>query len=105
MVSGGGERLRSPVLPDVWMQLEREVEEAATALRGWRRRALEAEEEVSKLRHALEELASGREQGAGASEEVRRLRAENAALRSRMAQARKRVTSLLGRLAALEGGR
>ena len=88
-------------LPASWSRLERVAQEAAVALSYWKRRSQEAEEEVTLLRRSLEGLASGREAAGGAEEEVRRLRAENAALRSRMKQARTRVSSLLKRLAAI----
>jgi uncharacterized membrane protein len=91
-----------PELPPAWQRLERAAEEAATALPAWRRRALEAEEEVGRLHRALDALASPRDVSEGPADELRRLRAENTALRSRMNQARKRVHVLLTRLASLE---
>lgn len=97
-----------PELPASWDRLERAAREAAAGVGAWRRRALEAEEEAARLRRALEELAShGQDRSAIApagevAEELRRLRAENLALRTRMAQARRRVASLLKRMAALE---
>lgn len=77
------------------------MEEAAVAVALWRRRAVEAEEEVARLRRVLEEVAAGAGASEDAQEELRRLRAENAALRSRMQDARKRVGSLMSRLLAL----
>lgn len=77
------------------------MEEVAVAVALWRRRAVEAEAEVARLRRALEEVASGAGASGDAGEELRRLRAENAALRSRMQDARKRVGSLMSRLLAL----
>lgn len=68
----------------------------------WKRRALESEDQVASLRRALEEVAEGRAHQGDVAEEVQRLRAENAALHSRMVQARKRVTALLRRLETLE---
>lgn len=89
--------------PPEWARLERAAEEAISLLTRWMNRAREAEEEVERLRRALEELAADRS-GVDAStvEEVKRLKAENAALRSRMSQARNRVASLMQRLSALE---
>jgi len=85
-----------------WERAERLAHEAAAALTFWRRRAREAEDEVLRLRMALEEHASGRmEAGGDMRDEVRRLRAENAALQSRMLQARKRLAVLMKRLVAL----
>ncbi|CAN5697425.1 hypothetical protein BH23GEM7_BH23GEM7_26170 [soil metagenome] len=107
-MSGAAEGPVQAELPASWGRLERAAREAATGLAAWRRRALETEEEASRLRRALEELAShGADRPAGApagevAEELRRLRAENLALRTRMAQARRRVASLLKRMAALE---
>ncbi len=107
-MSVAAEHRTQPELPASWDRLERAAREAAAGLAAWRRRALDAEEEVARLRRALEELAShGRNHSmispAGeAAEELRRLRAENLALRTRMAQARRRVASLLKRIAALE---
>lgn len=68
----------------------------------WKRRALESEEEVARLRRALEDVAGGGAVAGDATDEVLRLRAENAALQSRMLQARKRVDALLRRLDTLE---
>lgn len=101
-MSIGGSRAGRPELPHQWGRLERLVEETAVVVGFWRRRALEAEEEVARLRGALEEFALERGQPVGSSEELHRLKAENAALRSRMLQARKRVTGLLKRLDTLE---
>ena len=86
-----------------WDRLERAARAAAAALEGWRRRAREAEDEVVRLRRELEELTTlGPLPSAEAGDELRRLRAENAVLVSRTAEARKRITSLLARLAVLE---
>lgn len=97
-----GDRRRSETLPPEWRRLERSAEEAGALLARWVARAREAEEEVQRLRQALEELAGREPQAEGSGDEVRRLKAENAALHSRMLQARKRVASLMQRLAALE---
>jgi hypothetical protein len=86
-----------------WERLERAARAAAAALEGWRRRAREAEDEVVRLRRELEELTTlGPLPSAEAGDELRRLRAENAVLVSRTAEARKRITGLLARLAVLE---
>ncbi|HEX8242663.1 MAG TPA: hypothetical protein VF541_04195 [Longimicrobium sp.] len=86
-----------------WERLERAARAAAAALEGWRRRAREAEDEVVRLRKELEELTTlGPLPSAEAGDELRRLRAENAVLVSRTAEARKRITGLLARLAVLE---
>jgi hypothetical protein len=99
-MSDGGERRRRETA--LWERVERAAHEAAAALSFWQRRAREAEEEVLRLRMALEEHASGRvEPGEDFREEVRRLRAENAALQSRMLQARKRLAMLIRRLATM----
>ena len=92
---------RKGELPGEWERLERAIEEAAVSLGRSTRRVRESEEEVAQLRRTLEELSSK----SGEKElldEVTRLRAENAALRSRMLQARKRVHGLMQRLSALE---
>ena len=89
-------------LPREWERLERVADAAAAEVVFWRRRTLEAEEEVARLRSALEQLAGNREESGGEQREIVRLRAENTALQSRMLQARKRVSGLLKRLAALE---
>jgi predicted nucleic acid-binding Zn-ribbon protein len=99
-MSDAAERRRREVA--LWDRLERSAHEATAAIGFWKRRAREAEEEVIRLRLALEEHASGRvEPGEDLRDEVRRLRAQNAALESRMLQARKRVAALMKRLAAL----
>lgn len=91
--------------PPGWDRLERAAEEAAVAVGFWKRRAVEAEDELQRLRRSLETFALAREdEGAREDlrEEIRRLRAENASLTSRMKQARTRVGALLRRLGALE---
>jgi hypothetical protein len=86
-----------------WERLERAAHAAAQSLEAWRRRAREAEAEVVRLRHELEALTTlGPLPSAEAGDELRRLRAENAVLVSRTAEARKRVGGLLARLALLE---
>jgi chromosome segregation ATPase len=86
-----------------WERLERAATAAAGALEEWRRRAREAEAEVTRLRQELEELTTlGPLPSAEAGDELRRLRAENAVLVSRTAEARKRITGLLARLSVLE---
>ena len=89
--------------PPEWARLERAAEEASSLLAQWINRAKEAEDEVERLRRALEELAGDRSSAETTTvQEVRRLKAENAALQSRMLQARKRVAALMQRLAALD---
>lgn len=86
-----------------WERLESAARGAATALGEWRRRALEAEHEVQRLRNELEQLtALGSLPSDEAADELRRLRAENAVLTSRAAEARQRVSGLLARLSVLE---
>lgn len=92
----------SLTMPGEWDRLERAAEEAAVSLARWRRRSAETEEEVRRLRHSLEELAAKQAEPDDLEEELKRLRAENAALQSRMLQARKRITGLMQRLAALD---
>lgn len=101
-MSFGDSRPGRPELPRQWERLERLAEEAAVVVGFWRRRALEAEEEITRLRRALEEVAAMDQLGPGdLREEVRRVRAENAALQSRLLEARARVQSVLKRLIAL----
>ena len=89
-----------------WERLERAARASAAALEEWRRRAREAEAEVARLRRELEELTTlGPLPSAEAGDELRRLRAENAVLVSRTAEARKRITGLLARLSVLEARR
>ncbi|MBW3629118.1 MAG: hypothetical protein KY464_07450 [Gemmatimonadetes bacterium] len=100
-MSLAGERVGRE-LPRQWDRLERLVSETAEGIGYWRRRALEAEDEVARLREALEEVASAAQPLPGDPRaEVRRVRAENAALQSRLAEARARVQSVLKRLVAL----
>lgn len=102
-MSGAAEGVSRPPLPPEWGRLERVAEATAGEIAFWRRRTAEAEEEVARLRRALEDLAEARERDVdGGREEVIRLRAENTALESRMLQARKRIGALLKRLSALE---
>lgn len=100
-MSIAAEREQRPVLPPQWERLERAAEDAAVAVALWKRRALDAEAEVLRLRHALEAVASVGSQPQDTEEELRRLRAENVALTSRMLEARRRVASLMRRLLAL----
>jgi hypothetical protein len=96
-----GDRAPRPELPRQWERLEQLVEDSAVVTAVWRRRALEAEDEVVRLRRALEEVASMGSVPGDLREEVRRVRAENAALQSRFLEARGRVESILKRLVAL----
>ncbi|HEX2092301.1 MAG TPA: hypothetical protein VHG28_07855 [Longimicrobiaceae bacterium] len=88
-----------------WERLERAAEHAAAALAGWRDRALEAEAEVARLRAALDSVSREGGDASATGAELRALRAENALLLSRITEARRRVASLLARLAVLEGRR
>lgn len=95
-------RKGSPSFPAEWARLDSAAEEAATLLGRWIHRAREAEEEVDRLRRSLEEYAGERSSTEDVSQELRRLRAENAALQSRMQQARMRIGGLMQRLEALD---
>jgi hypothetical protein len=89
-----------------WERLERAARAAADQLGEWRRRAHEAEHEVQRLRTELEQLtAMGPLPSDETGDELRRLRAENAVLTSRAAEARQRITGLLARLSVLENRR
>lgn len=94
-------------LPASWTRLEHAAAEAVLALEAWRSRALEAEEEILRLRAALEEAVAQHGSFApdDARAQIRRLRAENTALRSRMTQARRRVSALLAWAGTVEGNR
>lgn len=86
-----------------WERLERAARAAVESLGEWRLRAQEAEAEVQRLRTELEELtALGPLPSDASGDELRRLRAENAVLTSRAAEARQRITGLLARLSVLE---
>jgi hypothetical protein len=86
-----------------WARLERAARAAADQLGDWRRRALEAEHEVQRLRTELQQLtAMGPLPSDETGDELRRLRAENAVLTSRAAEARQRISGLLARLSVLE---
>lgn len=96
----------APPPPDTgWERLERAAARAAAALAAWRSRALDAEAEVARLRAALEQVSAAPADALGGADELGRLRAENALLRSRTAEARRRVAALLARLAVLEARR
>lgn len=104
-MSTGAEAARRPDLSRRWERLEQAAEEALLAVGYWKRRTAETEDEVARLRRTLESLSAhgdgaddGTDDGGG---ELRRLRAENAALRSRMQEARKRVQLLAKRLSSL----
>ena len=104
-MSAAAEEARPAVLPPEWERLEEAARGAASSLALWRRRALEAEEEVRRLRAALEGVSREAASAPEGEEELRRLRAENALLLSRTAEARKRVSGLLSRLSVLESRR
>lgn len=98
--------------PAGWERADAAARAAVAALARWRRRAREAEAEVARLRRALHEVSAAADasdgaarSGTGAGEELKRLRAENALLRSRGEEARRRVSGLLARLSLLEDGR
>ena len=96
----------APPAPTPWERVERAAHSAASAVAEWRRRALEAEAEVGRLRHELELVsASAPASPDEAAEELRRLRAENALLSSRTDEARKRIRGLLTKLSVLESRR
>jgi chromosome segregation ATPase len=86
-----------------WERLERAAHAAASAVAELRRRATEAEAEVQRLRRELELVGAAHAGDAG--DELRRLRAENALLSSRTGEARKRIRSLMAKLAILEARR
>jgi uncharacterized membrane protein len=109
MASAGAETPQAPAESEPpgehagWERLERAARGAADALAEWRRRAVEAEQEVQRLRSELEQLTSlGPMPSDEAGDELRRLRAENAVLTSRAAEARQRISGLLARLTVLE---
>jgi hypothetical protein len=95
-VSAGAEETTEVESPPGWDRLERAAEAALATLETWCGRALEAEAEVARLRGALEEaVADAPASGTDARDQLRRLRAENAALRSRMGQAHRRISAML----------
>jgi hypothetical protein len=91
-------------LPPAWRRLEGAADEAVAALEAWRKRALEAEAEAARLRIALEEAVAEMVPSADPRDQLRRLRAENKILHSRIAQAHRRVSALLDWTHALEKG-
>ena len=89
-----------------WDRLDRAARTAANALAEWRFRALQAEAEVARLRTELEALSAlGPLPSAEPVDELRRLRAENAVLTSKVDQARERIRRLLTTLSVLEGSK
>jgi uncharacterized membrane protein len=104
-VSGDAEPSAPTGLPPAWAELEAAVERATLALASWRERALEAEREIVQLRTELESVAAQLEPSGNQRDELRRLRAENAALQSRMDQARRRADALLSWTYVLEDTR
>lgn len=102
---GGADEPPVAEAPAGWERLDLAVRRATSMLAEWRRRALDAEDEVNRLRQALEAVAQRAESGGTPDDEAVRLAAENALLRSRTEEARRRVSSLLARLTTLEAGR
>lgn len=100
-MSIGGRGGAGAGLGPTWARLERAAEDAAVVVASWRRRAMEAEEELARLRRSLDEVASAPDTGDDMRDELRRLRAQNAVLQSRMTQARKRIGALLKRMDTL----
>lgn len=101
---GGADEPPAADAPAGWERLDLAVRRATAAVVEWRQRALDAEEEVNRLRQALEAVTQRAEEGTPTGDAVR-LAAENALLRSRTDEARRRVTSLLARLTTMEAGR
>jgi uncharacterized membrane protein len=85
-----------------WERLDRAGSGILASLGEWRRRALKAEAEIVALRSVLEQVVSGIDAAPGSPEELRRLRGENAVLKSRADEARRRVEGVLARLAVVE---
>jgi hypothetical protein len=101
-VSDGAEAARLAA----WERLDRVARSAAAALGDWRHRARQAEAETARLRAELEALSAlGPLPSAEPLDELRRLRAENAVLTSKVDQARERIRRLLATLSVLEGRR
>lgn len=95
-MSGAVDQGSSAESPPGWERLDAAAELALLALESWQARVREAEAEVVQLRDALEAAIDAGPVEADAREQMRRLRAENAALRSRMSQAQRRISALLG---------
>lgn len=91
--------------PPEWADLAQLADEAVRDLRMWRERAQRAEAEAVSLRAALEQVDTAAGVGGGSGPSAAQFKAENQALRSRMAEANHRVTLLLGRLDAMEARR
>jgi hypothetical protein len=101
-VSDGAETSRAA--RGSWDRLDLAARAAASALGEWRHRALQAETEVARLRGELEALSAlGPLPSAEPADEMRRLRAENAVLSSKVEQTRERIRRLLATLTVLEG--
>lgn len=98
----GAVEIAEPAGPE-WERLERAARGAASAVAEWRRRAVEAEAEVLRLRRELELVGAAHTGDEGG--ELRRLRAENALLSSRTGEARKRIRALVAKLSMLEARR
>jgi FtsZ-binding cell division protein ZapB len=96
------EETAAVALPPAWARLEAAVEESVATIELYRRRAEEAEREVTRLREALESSLAEPFAPGDAARRMRRLQAENTALRSRMAQAQRRIEGLLRWTDALE---
>jgi predicted RNase H-like nuclease (RuvC/YqgF family) len=101
-VSDAAEEEPVAPVPPALDRLGAVVEDALVALESWRRRAEQAESEVTRLREALEAAAADVPAPVDAARQIRRLRAENTALRTRMAQAQRRIEALLGWTDVLE---
>lgn len=84
-------------------RLDSAVAQAAALLPQYKSRAVTAEAELHRLRHELESIAAG--EGLEGGDELKRLRAENSTLRTRLGEGRKRVRALLLRLQALDARR
>jgi hypothetical protein len=105
MASAGAEP-SGAVGSGAWERLDLAARAAAGALGEWRHRAQQAEAEVARLRGELEALSAlGPLPSAEPADEMRRLRAENAVLTSKVEQARERVLRLLSTLSLLESRR
>ncbi len=93
---------RTDVPSPEWARLERAAKGAADALVERERLYRNARETIAELSAALDELRADRTDLDQVLAELDQLRIDNAALRGRMGQARKRITGLMQKLSALK---
>lgn len=101
MSKDAGEQIVTPVPPE-WERLELSVRRLLHDYEGWRKRARDAEKRIEELESALERVSSGSLDPVALGDRVKRLEAENTALRNRIDAATKHLRRTFARIQFVE---